>query len=383
MKKPKNLRGGNTRYKKRRRADSYHQALGRLRRILGKYVLCKKDYTPAQAEVIIYRLSILDKVTEAKRRGVLKKDMLAILEIAPRTYHRWRKAYDDDGVAGLLNTSRARRKPPPRTALTAELLEAVLAERELSPINKTTLASELYKKYGILASASTVGRAIAMLKAAGRIQPCLRGKWRRSAVRGFRRVWAGRRRRKPVVTEPGHWQIDHMTVSDGRATIKVFVARDVYSNLTYCMAACNATAATARRFLVNHLLQSRNAIILSIQTDGGSEFKGEFEAECQASNIPLFIIPPNSPRCNGKVENANGVIRSQVFNFRNDFGFTVPEVQEVLDEFEEDFNNRSNLALPANLPGKPKFVCYSPLEYNHLFYQTRGGKHPLKSAICR
>ena len=45
--------------------------------------------------------------------------------------------------------------------------------------------------------------------------------------------------------------------------------------------------------------------IRAIQVDGGSEFMGEFEAECQKRGIRLFVLPPRSPKLNGSVERAN------------------------------------------------------------------------------
>ena len=43
----------------------------------------------------------------------------------------------------------------------------------------------------------------------------------------------------------------------------------------------------------------------AIQVDGGSEFKAEFEEACRRKGILLFVLPPRSPKLNGRVERSN------------------------------------------------------------------------------
>jgi putative transposase len=45
--------------------------------------------------------------------------------------------------------------------------------------------------------------------------------------------------------------------------------------------------------------------VRAIQIDGGSEFKAKFERAYQALGIALFVLPPRSPRLNGKVQRAH------------------------------------------------------------------------------
>ena len=45
--------------------------------------------------------------------------------------------------------------------------------------------------------------------------------------------------------------------------------------------------------------------VRALQVDGGSEFYADFEAACQRKEIPLFVLPPKSPKLNGHVERAN------------------------------------------------------------------------------
>ncbi len=42
----------------------------------------------------------------------------------------------------------------------------------------------------------------------------------------------------------------------------------------------------------------------ALQVGGGSEFAAEFEFACQQRSLPLFVLPPRSPKLNGHVERA-------------------------------------------------------------------------------
>jgi transposase InsO family protein len=45
--------------------------------------------------------------------------------------------------------------------------------------------------------------------------------------------------------------------------------------------------------------------IKAIQIDGGSEFKRHVEEAYQKRKIRLFVLPPHSPKLNGRVERSN------------------------------------------------------------------------------
>ncbi len=53
--------------------------------------------------------------------------------------------------------------------------------------------------------------------------------------------------------------------------------------------------------------------ILSVQTDNGSEFRGDFHAWCEKQNIPHFFIPKSSPYWNGKVERVHRTIDDEYY----------------------------------------------------------------------
>ena len=63
-----------------------------------------------------------------------------------------------------------------------------------------------------------------------------------------------------------------------------------------------AKAGVARSFLREVVAALRPA---GAQADGGSEFMGAFEEECEALGLPLKVLPPRLPELNGIVERAN------------------------------------------------------------------------------
>ena len=165
-------------------------------------------------------------------------------------------------------------------------------------------------------SESTTGRILKMLVERGVVAPV--PTLRRNGPRAVRRLRPHARRlpkgRKP--TSPGEIvQLDTLTVSPhpGRPAIKQFTAHAPVAKWTCVQAWRRATAHNAKRFL-DKLQADMPFPIEAIQIDGGSEFKADFEAECQRRGIDLFELPSRSPKLNGHVERNNGAPVSYVLN---------------------------------------------------------------------
>ena len=71
----------------------------------------------------------------------------------------------------------------------------------------------------------------------------------------------------------------------------------------------------AKRFLA-YLKEQAPFPIRSLQVDGGSEFRDEFEQACQEAGIPLYVLPPKKPEYNGCVERANGTSLYEFYPYR-------------------------------------------------------------------
>lgn len=104
-------------------------------------------------------------------------------------------------------------------------------------------------------------------------------------------------------------QLDHMSVGFTEGfQVKEFKATCPVTVMTIMRAYTRANIRNAKRFL-QYLIRQAPFTIHSIQVDCGSEFRDEFEAACEGIGIPLFVLPPKSPKYNGCVERANGTPR--------------------------------------------------------------------------
>jgi transposase InsO family protein len=99
-------------------------------------------------------------------------------------------------------------------------------------------------------------------------------------------------------------QIDTMDVRPMPGlTLKHFTACDTISRWNELEVHSQATSTTAANFLEG-LLHRMPFPIKAIQVDGGSEFRAAFERACQLRGVQLFVLPPYSPKLNGRVEPA-------------------------------------------------------------------------------
>ena len=90
-------------------------------------------------------------------------------------------------------------------------------------------------------------------------------------------------------------QADHMSInfSEGGG-VKEFKATCPVSKWSGLQVYSRATSRNAKRFLA-YLQEQAPFPIRSLQVDGGSEFRDEFEQACQEADIPLYVLPPKNP----------------------------------------------------------------------------------------
>lgn len=99
--------------------------------------------------------------------------------------------------------------------------------------------------------------------------------------------------------------------------LKHFTTVDVVSRWSVASIASNATATLAVRAL-DELVARSPFPIRAIQVDGGSEFMADFETACEKRRIQLFVLPPRSPKLNGRVERANRTYREEYYDCTTD-----------------------------------------------------------------
>jgi len=219
------------------------------------------------------------------------------------TIYGWLKRFGEMKERGL--EDRSRRPQHVRQPTWSPELEArVLALRQENPRWGKNMLTPILRREGIQVSVSMVGRILSKLKREGRLlpgtlnDPCI------VVSRPQIRPYAIRKPRDYVPMVPGDLvQVDSADVRWGgvNQVYKHFTARDYVCRWDVLGVYGRATAITARDFLED-LLTRAPFPIRAIQVDGGSEFKAEFEAACQEKGVRLFVLPPRSPKLNGRVE---------------------------------------------------------------------------------
>lgn len=273
--------------------------------------------------------------------------------ISRATYYRWKRAYKQRGVRGLIPRSRRPRRSQTRR-WRAQDERLVLQVRRAHPTyGKLPIWRILARDHGVTLSASTVGRILAKGVRLGRIKPCLfyaQGRVRpkrRRAFDGHAQRW----RYGDRGTEPGDLiQIDQMSVPlEGGKEFKDFKAICPVSRYLVQHAFGRATANNAVRFLVKAIEQMPFPI-RGIQVDGGSEFMGPFVQFCEDRGIGLKVLPPRRPQYNGHVERVNRTGREELYSqYQGDTDLA--SINRALAEHQHQYNHfRPHRALALDTP---------------------------------
>ncbi len=257
--------------------------------------------------------------------------------IAPPTFYRWRKRYDPHRLQSLEDRS-SRPKRVRRPTWPPELVQAVQAKREKYPRwGKDKLVVLLLREDGWMVSTSMVGRILADLKRRGLLYEPPRAR-RCTRQRLSQRPHAVRKPRDYLAAEPGDLvQLDTQEQHpEPGVTLRHFGARDSVSRWDVLAVHTRATALIAREFL-GEVLDRMPFEVKALQIDGGSEFKAEFEEACARLGVALFVLPPKSPKLNGKVERSHRTHEEEFYQCY-DGDFTIAALQPALREQERIYN---------------------------------------------
>jgi transposase InsO family protein len=219
--------------------------------------------------------------------------------ISRETFYYWRRRYDPADLQTLETRSSRPRVPRARTWTEAQV-QAVQRLREEHPRWGKDKLQRLLQQEGIALSVSMVGRILSSLRARGQL---LEPRGRISArKRSLPRPYAQRKPKDYTPSAPGDLvEVDTLDVRPCPGTsLKQFTAIDVVGRHCVLELASAATATLATRVL--DAFDRFPFPVRAIQIDGGSEFKGAFEAACQERELPLYVLPPRSPKLNGHVE---------------------------------------------------------------------------------
>ena len=275
------------------------------------------------------------------------------LGISGQTFYRWRRRYDPHNLAtreaGSHRPGRFRR---PTWSL--RQAAAVLALRRQYPRWGKDKLRRLLEKQDLSLSTSMVGRILADLRRQRVLVEPPRPAVLKCQRRKLRlRPWATRKPRFWRVRQPGDLVgLDTKQLHPAPGiSLHHFSARDVVSRWEVIEVHPRTMAQTAAHFLEAWLARMPFSI-RALQVDGGSEFAAQFEQACQRRQIPLFVLPPRSPKLNGHVERAHRTHNEEFYEVTPD-RWSLPQLSRQLLAWEHTYNTiRPHQALGYATPAE-------------------------------
>ena len=305
------------------------------------------------------------KAWEALRKaGLTAQKASKEIGISRATLYRWQKRLRSEGWQGLEKRSR-KPKRVRKKQWSTDLIEGVRSLRCLYPAWGKEKIKVLLEEDGMVCSVSTVGRVIRYLKTLRAIpESVYKKRWK--PKRRQKRPYAVRKPKDYAARKPGDIvQVDTLDIHPfPNVHFKHFTARDMVSRWDVVEVYPNASSRQARHFLKT-LIQRMPFGLKAIQVDGGSEFMAEFELACKDYGIQLFVLPPRSPKLNGRVERAHRTHLEEFYAFHELEGDLV-QLNKDLRGWEWVYNNiRPHRALD-NLTPRKYIELYHPDETNRL-----------------
>jgi putative transposase len=256
--------------------------------------------------------------------------------ISRQAFYRWKPRYDRRDLGTLEDRPHRphRRRQP---TWTREQAEQVRRLRERYPRWGKDKLAVLLRRAGWPVSVSMVGRILTSLRQRGVLREprVFRVKRRRGTQN---RPWALRKPRDYAVERPGDLvQLDTMDLRPAPGVVlKQFTARDTISRWDVVEVHGRATSTAAKLFL--DTLQRRLPFSpRALQVDGGGEFAAVFEQACLERGIKLFVLPPRSPKLNGRVERANRTHTEEFYEI-TPFSLPISELNRELQDWERTYN---------------------------------------------
>jgi transposase InsO family protein len=216
---------------------------------------------------------------------------------SPDTISRWASAYQKWGPGGLEKGScRPKNVRQPRTP--TAVVQRILALREERPAWGREKLRVLLLDEGICISAKSIDRVLKRLRARGVLrEPALHRKAPKAHLKRLRRPHG------LSVAQPGALvQMDSKQVrmTSGK-TVFQFGAVDCFTRKRVVAIAPRLTSQQGARFL-HKVLAGFPFPVQAIQSDGGSEFLGEFARTVRELKLTHYFNRPNYPQGNGRIE---------------------------------------------------------------------------------
>ncbi len=258
--------------------------------------------------------------------------------ISRQTFYRWKRRFGRHDLSTLEEHSHRPRQVRQPT-WTAEWAERVLTLRQQYPRWGKDKLAVLLRREQRTVSTSMVGRILAHLKRRGVLHEPPQPAVLRQARRKLRkRPWAVRKPKYWRIAEPGDLvEIDTKEIRMRRGVLrKHFSGRDVVSRWDVVEVHHRATSLAAAHFL-DTLLERMPFRVPAVQVDGGSEFAAEFEEACRQKQLPLFVLPPQSPKLNAHVERSHRTHNEEFYQVQAESD-QVPVLNRQLRRWEHTYN---------------------------------------------
>lgn len=281
----------------------------------------------------------------ARANGLNSQQAAQAVGVARSTLGRWR----NDPTPKSRRPHRTRKPTwPPGLASAVERLRLdhpMWGKLKLAPILRTQ---------GFTVSEAMVGRILGALIARGIVAKApdlIRKVAARKAPK--KRPHAIRKPGGVTFEKPGDIvQIDTLSVAIAPGiVIKHFDAYDPFAKWTVARPYRRATSRNAADFLAKVLAEMPDPV-KAIQIDGGSEFMADFEQACADRNLPLYVLPPHSPKLNAGVERCNGAWRYE-FYACVEIPDEIKKIADLVNGFQHLYNyHRPHGALAGATPAQ-------------------------------
>jgi transposase InsO family protein len=259
-------------------------------------------------------------------------------DICRQSFYRWKRRFDRHDLTTLEARSH-RPKKVRQPTWTPALAERVLALRKQYPRWGKDKLAVLLRREQRTVSISMVGRILVQLKRRGVLhEPPKPAVLLRARRKLRKRPWAVRKPKYWRIEQPGDLvEIDTKEIRmRGGVILKHFSARDVISRWDVVEVHRRGTSLAAARFL-DTLLDRIPFPVKALQVDGGAEFAAEFELACQQKELPLFVLPPKSPKLNAHVERSHRTHNEEFYQVHAESD-QVPTLNFQLRHWEKTYN---------------------------------------------
>lgn len=295
-------------------------------------------------KVVAMQAKLLAVLT-AGLRGVRVTDLCAELGVSRQTFYKYRRRFEAEGPAGLVERSRAPRSSP--QAISGEVEDEIVRLRKTLVIDNGAqmIAYQLRRSGWPTPAVSTIHRVL-VRRGLVTPQPHKRPK---SAGRRF--VW-------PQPNDA--WQIDATlwALADGR-DVWIMDVLDDHSRVLLAARACRGPTGAAAWEALCHAA-GRWGLPAHVMSDNGACFtrrfepgaaRTDFERHLQALGICHLLSSPGHPQTCGKLERSHQTTKRWLL--AQPAASSLAELQQQLDRWVEHYNHqRPHRALHGATPAQ-------------------------------